>query len=321
MKKRFFALLVVIFVFAAVFAAPGVSAAAEKKRVAILIADMTATYAAWLAQSFQELTPNYSELDVTILDCKNNMSEAIANLENAVTQKYDMVLVQPVDADALASQLDITIDAGIPVCVVNLPRGEVTRASNVDADPIEQGAVPAKVAKELIPQNGKVVVLHGPSGNAHSIGRRVGFKDVLFDARPDIEILDEQIANWFKDEGMRLMEDWLQRYPQIDAVISMNDAMALGAIEAAKAVGRDKQITYYGVDGLADAVLSIADGDLTATCVQNAYAQAAAGMAIAKRVLNGEIEQEVIIVPGELITKDNTEKWIKIHTDNGQIKP
>jgi inositol transport system substrate-binding protein len=162
--------------------------------------------------------------------------------------------------------------------------------------------------------------LLGPSGNVHSLYRREGFQKVLLDARPDITVLDEQIGNWYKDEGMRYMEDWLQKYPQIDAVLSMNDTMALGAIEAAKAIGRDKDMTYYGVDGLADAVLSIADGDLTATCVQNAYAQAEAGMEIAKRVLNGEAENEVIVVPGELITKDNTAKWIEIHTANGQIK-
>ena len=100
----------------------------------------------------------------------------------------------------------------------------------------------------------------------------------------------------------------------------MNDAMALGCIEAAKSVGREKEMTYYGVDGLADACLSIQDGELTATCVQNAYAQAEASLDIASRVLKGEIDHETNLVDGELIDSSNVAEWIEVHTKNGQIQ-
>lgn len=292
----------------------------ETKQIAVLIADMTATYAAWLGQSFEKLAADYPDYQVTVLDNKNDVATQVANLENCVSKGYDYVIIQPIDTEALASSINKTIDAGLPVCTVNGTNAGMEKASCVDCDPVQQGSIPAEIALDKIPQNANVVVLLGPSGNVHSKGRREGFQKVLFDARPDITILDEQIANWFKDEGMNLMEDWLQKYDKIDAVISMNDAMALGCIEAAKAVGRDKDMTYYGVDGLADACLSIQAGELTATCVQNAYAQAEASMDIADRVLKGEIENEVNLVDGELITSDNVTDWIQIHTENGQIK-
>ena len=101
----------------------------------------------------------------------------------------------------------------------------------------------------------------------------------------------------------------------------MNDAMALGCLEAWKAAGYDcGNILAYGVDGLADAVLSIKDGELNATCVQNAYDQAQNALRIASGMLDGSIENEVYRSPGELIDSSNVDEWIQIHTDNGQIK-
>lgn len=303
-------------------AAAGVMAeeSSEPKEIAVLIGDMTATYASWLAQSFEEIAGDYSDYNVTIIDNKNDVATQMANLENCVTQKYDYVIVQPIDTEALADSINQTIEAGVPVCTVNGTNEGAELASCVDCDPVQQGSIPAEVALENLPDDAKVVVLLGPSGNVHSIGRREGFQETLFDAKPDIEILDEQIANWYKDEAMTLMENWLQKYDRIDAVISMNDAMALGCIEAAKAAGRMEEMTYYGVDGLADACLSIKDGELTATCVQNAYAQAEAALDIADRVLKGEIDRETILVDGELIDSGNVDEWIEVHTANGQIK-
>lgn len=299
---------------------PADASAGEKKKVAWIGTNLAHTYAAWLAQSAEKHVKKYPYMEMTILDSQNKMNVQMAQLENCVADGFDYIILHPLEPDALRNTVDEIIEGGIPICVVNQSDGGAPKASNVDADPVEQGQVPAEVAKERIPQNGKVVILLGPSGNSHSIGRRIGFQKYLFDARPDITVLDEQIANWNKSEGMRYMEDWLQRFDHIDAVVSMNDAQALGAIEAAKAANRLKEMTYYGIDGLADAVLSIRDGELTATCVQNAEAQAAMALEIADRVLRGEVEFEKTLTPGELITTANVDKWIEIHTENGQIK-
>lgn len=64
---------------------------------------------------------------------------------------------------------------------------------------------------------------------------------------PDIEILDEQSGEWLTENANTVMTDFLTKYPEIDAVLCHNDAMAEGAAEAAKAAGRDMQI--WGVDG------------------------------------------------------------------------
>jgi len=282
--------------------------------------DVSPTYASCLTQSFEKYAKDYPNIELTVLDSKNKVETQLANLENSVQQEYDYIILHPVDVEAIVGQVEDVINGGIPVLIVNQSDGGSELISNVDANPVEQGEIPAKVAFEKIPQNGKVVVLLGPSGNIHSAGRREGFQNELFAKRPDIEILDEQIGNWDKAEGMRFMEDWMQRFEKIDAVISMNDAMALGTIEAAKSANKMEGMTFYGVDGLADAVLSIRDGDLTATCVQNADAQAKMSMEIVDKVLKGEETVVKSLTPGELITTENVDEWIQIHKDNGQIK-
>ena len=288
--------------------------------IALLPTDMSATFAAWLAQELQIAVKEYPNMTLTILDSKNTLSTQLANLENCVTQGYDYIILHPLEPDAEAELVDQYIQDGTPILMVNQSDGGSQYASNVDCDPIEQGSIVAKVAAEKIPQNGKVVILLGPSGNSHSIGRREGFQKILFDARPDIEILDEQIGDWEKSKGMNFMEDWLQAYDQIDAAVSMNDAMALGAWEAANDAKRAENMTFYGVDGLADAVLSIKDGGLTATCVQNAKVMAETTFGIIDKVLAGEEEFEKTLIEGQLIDENNVDEWIKIHTDNGQIK-
>lgn len=292
-----------------------------KKKIAVLVHNMQATYASWLAQSFEKHAPEFPEFKITIFDGKEQLATQVGQLETAVANGYDMIWIQAVDVTSSFAHINWVIDQGVPCGTVNntnLPGSPL--ASVVDSNPVEQGAIPAAVARELLPKNAKVVVLMGPAGNVHSGGRRVGYQETLFDARPDIEILDEQIANWMKGEAMSLMENWLEKYPQIDGIISMNDSMAIGALEAVKAAGREDEMTAYGVDGLADAVLSIKAGDLTATCVQDADNQAYSALEISRRILSGEIERGESITKGVLVTSENVDEWIQIHKENGQIR-
>ncbi|MDO4323314.1 MAG: sugar ABC transporter substrate-binding protein [Lachnospiraceae bacterium] len=322
MKKKMIGFAMAATMATMAFAPTSMASAEESYDVAVLIGDMTATYASWLAYSFEQLEDEYPQLNLSIIDCGNDQATQISNLENCVSKGYDYVIVQPIDVTATADAVNSVIAAGIPCCTVNGSNDGMEEASSVDCDPVQQGAVPAEQALEQIPENANVVVLLGPSGNFHSNGRREGWEETFFSQREDVTILDEQIANWSKEEAMTLMEDWITKYgDDIDAIVSMNDAQALGCLEAWKAAGYScDDILAYGVDGLADACLSIKDGELTCTSVQNAYDQASNALRIAAGTLAGEIENEVYQSPGELIDSSNVDEWIQIHTDNGQIQ-
>lgn len=200
------------------------------------------------------------------------------------------------------------------------------RNGSLDADPIEQAAVGAKRAVEEVPENANVVVLRGPSGNYHAEKRREAWDTYFFKERPDVKLLYEDYANWNSDEALTLMENWVQSGTHIDAIISMNDNMAAGAIEA---IRNDKDYVSngkanflaYGVDGTAQGCLLIKEGLLTCTALQSAADIAKLNMEYADKVLKGEMKVTEVndYVEAPEINAENVEEYIQIYVENGEI--
>ena len=157
-------------------------------------------------------------------------------IENAITNGYDAIIVQPNNGESQRPFVEQIVEAGIVAITTNARIDGIEGASSVDADPFVQAAVNAQAAVEQVPENANVVVLNGPPGNFHADARREAWQSEFFDQRPDVTIVGEQIANWNKDEAVSLMEDWIIAHDRIDAIISMNDNMAAGALEVV--VGR-----------------------------------------------------------------------------------
>jgi inositol transport system substrate-binding protein len=117
------------------------------------------------------------------------------------------------------------------------------------------------------------------------------------------------------------MEDWVQAYPQIDAVVSMNDNMATGAIEVIKNNPKFNNLLVYGVDGTAEAALLIQEGKMTSTSFQNAYQLAETSMKIVNDIITGKASGFVNIdIDCPLITKDNVASLIETHKRAGALK-
>ena len=300
-------------------AAQEVNESQKTYRIAYIARAQSDSFAAWLANAVKdEIAQNYKDVTVDIFDGESKNEVIASHIENAVVQKYDCILLQPYDSEAQVAPAMEAMDAGIQLVTVNNRINDNDRAAAIDADPVEQAAKNAELALKQVPQNGKVVVLMGPAGNMHSDQRRVGWQQAFFDKRPDVKILDEQIANWNKDEAMRFMEDWIQTYGEIDAIISMNDNMCVGALEAAKAAGMN-DILSYGVDGTAEACLAIEAGEMTSTTLQSAYTLAQEAVKLAYSLMTGQGERQTILVDCPLITKENAKEYIEIHKKAGNL--
>ena len=287
-------------------------------RIAYIARAQGDSFAAWLADAVVKESKKYPDTQVTVFDGQSKNELIASHIENAVTNKYDLILLQPLDSEAQVAPVKDAVKAGIKVVTVN-NRVNDPSIPAVDADPIQQAEVNATLAIKQVPQNAKVVVLMGPAGNMHSDKRREGWKKHFFDQRKDVKIVGEQIANWNKDEGMRLMEDWSQSNSRIDAVISMNDNMAAGALEAVKGSGKPLPLAY-GVDGTAEACLKIKSGEMTSTSLQSAYALAELSVKMSHDLLTGKKVATPQFITAELITKDNVDKFIQMHKELGNIK-
>jgi len=278
------------------------------------------SFAAWLANSIVEEAKKYPNISLKVFD--GQASDDIENslIENAITNKYDAIIVQPNNGESQRPFVEKIVAAGIFAITTNARIAGIKGASSVDADPYEQAAVNARLALKQVPQNAKVVVLNGPSGNFHADARRQSWQKEFFDKRKDVKIVGEQIAHWNKDEAMNYMEDWVQANPKIDAIISMNDNMAAGALEVVKNNPAYKGILAYGVDGTAEAALLIKAGLLTATSFQNAYELASKILDTTNKLLTGKAKQIDVDIDCPLITKDNVNMLIDIHKKAGALK-
>ncbi|MCZ3378147.1 sugar ABC transporter substrate-binding protein [Rhizobium sp. AG207R] len=321
MKVGFKTLIATAAILTSVIALPmtGANAADAKYRIAYIARAQSDSFAAWLANEMQSEAKKYPDLSLTVFDGQSQNDLMQTHIENAVQNKFDLTIVQPFDPAVQIDPVKQAMAQGMKVIATN-PRFSDDSIPSVDANPYQQGAENAKLALKQVPQNARVVILDGPAGNPHSMGRREAWQKEFFDKRPDVKILDEQIANWNKDEGMRLMEDWIQSHGQIDAIISMNDNMAAGALEAVKGSGATKYPLAYGVDGTAEAVLLIKDGKMTSTTLQNAHALAEKTIKLAHDMVTGVKADTNQKIEAELIDKDDVDKYVELQKKLGNIQ-
>lgn len=289
-------------------------------KVAYIARAQSDSFAAWLANEMLTAAEEYDDITLDVFDGQADDEKENAAIENAITSGYDAIIVQPNNGEAQRPYVEKIVEAGIIAITTNARIDGIEGASSVDADPYEQAAVNAKLAFEQIPENAKVVVLNGPSGNFHADKRREAWQKEFFDKRSDVKIVGEQIANWNKDEAVQYMEDWIISNNQIDAIISMNDNMAAGALEVVAGKKELKDILSYGVDGTAEACLLIEEGKLTATCLQSAIDLAALNLETVHKLLTGEEEQIDTDIAAPLITKENVAEYVEMYKERGQIE-
>ncbi len=318
--KKFLAITLALVLIALVTTSGGNIMAAKKFRFAFVARAQGDSFAAWLTNSIKSEVAKYPDMEVSVFDGQSKNEVVNAAIENAVTNKFDGILLQPFDSEAQVAPMKAAMAAGLKCATVNMFVNDGGVISRVDADPYGQGAVPARVALQQVPKNSRVVVLLGPAGNRHTLERRRAWQKEFFEKRPDVKIIDEQIANWNKDEAMTKMEDWISATGgKIDAIVSMNDNMAVGALEAAKAAGI-KKILAYGVDGTAEACLYIKEGKLTVTCLQSAYELAKLSVGLMHDLFTGKKKRADIMIPNILIDKSNVNQYLEMHRKAGNMQ-
>ena len=149
---------------------------------------------------------------------------------------------------------------------------------------------------------GGVLVIEGLSGNVTGQKRARGFANELKKAAPGLTIVASLPGDWDRQKAANITNDTLQRNPDLLAIFCANDGMALGAVEAARAAGKDK-VVVVGVDGNSDAVKSILAGRLNASVAQLPYLVGKQAVENAKKVLAGGKVEETTAVPTLVLTK------------------
>lgn len=284
---------------------------------------MNDAFGSWLANTTTALAAaDYNMKVISVLDMENDAGKAVEAMETATNLHPDVIIMQPSAEAQLLTYIQAAEAAGIKVVLVNLPLPEDPEAvPTVVCDDYTLGYTLAEKAAANLPENANVVYLDGIAGLSVSVDRRQGFQEGLLDTRADVTLLAEQYCSFNQDEAMNIMEDWLQMYSDIDGVICASDGAALGAIEAYKSAGKDfSQVQFYGIDGLADACLSIQSGEETGSVLQDANAMAKEALELAAGLLDGSVTgPKTVSIAPTYIDASNVEEMIAMHKKNGLI--
>ena len=256
-------------------------------------------------------------VSLQIEDAKDDVSKQLSQVQNFIANKVDAIIVNPVDTSATPAITKLAAEAGVPLVYVNRLPADLDqlgpKASAVVSDEKESGTYEAQQICKLLGGKGDILVIEGQLSNQAALQRTKDVHEVI--ATPDcsgMKIVAEQTANWDRTQGQNLMTNWLSKGLKFDAVVSNNDEMAIGAIQAMKAAGVDtKKAIVGGVDATQDALASMKAGDLKVTVFQNAAGQGKGAVDTALALASGKTVDRWIKVPFELVTPENLDKYAK----------
>ncbi len=232
-------------------------------------------------------------VDLTIFDGRYDALVQQEQFETMATQGFDAAIFVPIDIEAGAAAVQVAVDAGIPVVGSNTQVNSDQLASYVGSDDVQSGYMEAKIVLDAIGCTGNVVIIEGPIGQSAQIQRLEGNQKALAEC-PDVQVIEQQTANWSRAEAQTLMENWLTAHPDdIDGIIGQNDEMALGAIEAVKAAGLEVgDFAIAGIDGVTDALNAVKAGEMS-SILQDARAQAQGALDVAiAAAMDGDYEPQ-----------------------------
>lgn len=234
-------------------------------------------------------------------DGNNDAATQLSQVETMIADGVDAIILNPQDADACSACVDAADEAGIPIIGVNTMVNNDKLTAYVGSQDVSAGEDIMKYMIDYMKKDAfNIVVIEGPMGQSAQLQRMEGIENVL----PDIQILAKNTANWSRSEAMTLMETWITTYgDDIDAVVSENDEMALGAREAIEAQNMD--IPCIGIDGITDAVAAVESGKMIASDFQNAEGQITGALETAVKCVNNEDYEKELWIPFEMITPDN----------------
>lgn len=235
-------------------------------------------------------------VDLIVVDAGDETAKQTSDIEDLISRNISVLIVNPVDSDAVAPAVKDAVSKGIKVISVD----RVVNGVDVDCAIASDNVAGAEAATEylvsLIGEGAKVAELQGTTGASATIDRGQGFHNV---ADKKLNVVASQTGDFNRSDGMSVMENMLQADSGIQGVFAHNDEMALGAVEA---IG-SRKIVVVGFDATDDAQAAVKAGKMAATVAQKPDLMGATAVETAQKILNGETVDKEIPVEVELITK------------------
>ncbi len=248
----------------------------SKPRVALIMKSLANEFFQTMEKGARDYQAKHSdEFDLISNGIKNetDVGQQINLVNQMIAQKVNAIVIAPADSKALISVCKKAQQAGILVINIDNKFDVGTLAQEKVKIPFvgpdnRKGAkkVGDYVAKQLKPGS-KVAILEGLPGAFNGIQRKLGFEDALQEAKMDI--VASQAADWETAKANQVASAIITQHPDLSAILACNDNMALGAVAALKAAGKEGSVLVGGFDNIAAIQQLIRDGKVVATADQH----------------------------------------------------
>ena len=250
---------------------------------------------------------------ITYFDPALNPVKQVSMIEDCISRKPNVIVVNAVDPAAVVPALKKANEAGIPVLMQNADttrEGHAYTKAFIGSQSYDQGYAVGQMIVNALGGKGNIVVITGKTGQTDTVNRTAGMQAAFKDAKASIDVLAVQPADWSKDKALTVMQDLLTRFPKIDAVFGQDDPMALGALEAIKAQGREKEIKVFGVNGNKEACQAIKAGDMYGTALQLSYLVGVYTVRAAYDLTQKRLVPSAILAPTAPVTPETVDTWM-----------
>ena len=251
-----------------------------------------------------------NNIDVLWNSANMDVGTQASQIDEFISQKVNAIIVIPVQADSLGPQVKKANDAKIPIIDVNAALNSDQLSGSVQPDDVAAGAGEMEMMAKAMGGKGNIVLLQGPLGGSGEINRGKGITQVLA-KYPNIKVLAKDTANWNRDEAVNRVNNWITAFgTKINGVVSENDDMALGAVQALKEAKRT-DVKVVGIDGIEDGLKAVEKGEFIGTYLQNGTVQLSAGLAYAAQLANKTAEKKTLTYTMPAITTTNVGEAMK----------
>lgn len=312
MRKRFFCIILMLgFLIGLTVSCQIKSAeAAPKKRIGVAVTNFNDKWLSYLVDSMRAQAKKYPDYELIFADGNEDVGKQIGQVEDFISNGVNGVILIAVNTDTAGPMTRACKAAKIPLITVNrMLANQNDATAYVGSDSIQSGILEAETVFKKIKGKGKVAVLYGVAGNESAVKRTEGYHQVA-KKYPGIKFVAEEIGNYYREEGMKITENWLQAGLDFDVILSNNDEMAIGAILALEGQGVRKKYVVAGIDATPDALEFMKAGRLDVTVFQNAKGQGMAAIDTMVSAIEGKLTKKTVWVDYEAVTPDKVNEYI-----------
>lgn len=258
-------------------------------------------------------------------NARQKQENQIKALRSFISQRVDYIVFSPIMEDGWDTVLQEAKEAGIPVILIDRRvnvEDQTLFTTWIGSDFQKEGRMLGKTLEETLIRQGRqddmlqIVVLQGTEGATATIGRTEGFNEVVKE-HDNWMILENVDAEFTTAKGKEEMERLLAQYEDIDVVISQNDDMTFGALEAiseaGKTAGTNGDIMLFSFDGVKSALEMVDDGIITAVAECNPN-QGEYVENVIKKLEQGQSVAKLYFIDEEIFTKENVKKVLEDRT-------